>query len=301
MRKTSRTAVACRHGLFSGNSRGMGENEQMPSRKTTVASKAPQESASRNGIQSIEVGAPLLAALARAEEGMQLTALAAAAGMPASKAHRYLTSFMRAGLMERDPANGIFSFGPLSRAIGLAVLRRQDVVRESGPVMELLRNELQENVALCVWDEGRPTVIKVEEHARALSVRVRVGARLPLLSSATGHVYLSWLSSNLTKPYAAQELKNEAAGLRRMGLRSEADIEKLKVKVRREGIATVADAVLEGLTATATPVFRYPDTLAASLTVVCIGKSHPQSQKEINERLRVAGAELSQRLGARVA
>ena len=270
----------------------------MPTKKISAASEKSSESSGRDGIQSIEVGASLLAALARAEAGLQLTALAVAAGMPASKAHRYLTSFMRAGLLERDPATGIFNFGPLSRAIGLAVLRRQDVVRESGPVMESVRNELQENVALCVWDEGCPTVIKVEEHDRALSVRVRIGARLPLLSSATGHVYLSWMPSTLTQPYAAQELRSDAAGLRDIGLRSEADIEKLKTKVRKDGIAIVADAVLEGLTATSTPVFRYPDTLAASLTVVSIGKSHPQSQQKINERLRAAGEELSQRLGA---
>lgn len=272
----------------------------MPTEKKPSSTAGPQEGAARNGIQAIEVGAPLLAALARAEGGMQLTALAAAAGMPASKAHRYLTSFMRSGLLERDAANGLFHFGPLSRAIGLAVLRRQDVVRDSASVMESLRDDLQETVTLCVWDEGCPTVIKLEEHARALSVRVRVGARLPLLSSATGQVFLSWLSPALTNSYAAQELQSDPEGLRRLGLRSGTDIEKLKSRIRRDGVATVADAVLEGLTATATPIFRYPDTLAASLTVVSIGKSRPLSQQDLNKRLRAAAAELSERLGASV-
>jgi DNA-binding IclR family transcriptional regulator len=254
--------------------------------------------ATRNGIQSVEVGASLLAVLAKADGGMALTALAAAAGMAPSKAHRYLTSFMRAGLLERDALTGQFNLGPLSRALGLAALRRQDPVREAGSVMAALRDELQENIVLSVWDEGAPAVIKVEENASALSVRVRIGARLPLLSSSTGQVYAAWLSPALTRAWVVRELEANAEALARLGLQTEDDVARRLDKVRRDGMAAVNSGVLEGISAMAAPVFRYPDTLVAALTVVSIGKPNTQTRGKVRDLLCAAAAELSARLGA---
>ena len=55
----------------------------------------------KRGIQSIEVGGQLLRALVRSGEPMMLRDLAAAAGMPPAKAHPYLVSFARLGLVEQ--------------------------------------------------------------------------------------------------------------------------------------------------------------------------------------------------------
>jgi len=57
----------------------------------------------RPGIQSVEVGFALLDAFARSAGPLILRDLAAAAGMSAAKAHRYLVSFQRLAL---DPQWG---------------------------------------------------------------------------------------------------------------------------------------------------------------------------------------------------
>lgn len=40
--------------------------------------------------------------------------IAAAANMPASKAHRYLVSLVRSGLVQQDNANSKYDLGPLA-------------------------------------------------------------------------------------------------------------------------------------------------------------------------------------------
>ena len=45
---------------------------------------------------------------------MMLRDLAKSAGMPAAKAHRYLVSFMRMGLVEQDAKRGAMTSGVLS-------------------------------------------------------------------------------------------------------------------------------------------------------------------------------------------
>jgi DNA-binding IclR family transcriptional regulator len=56
----------------------------------------------RAGIQSVEVGFALLEALTRARGPQMLKDLASDAGMSAAKAHRYLVSFQRIGLVTQD-------------------------------------------------------------------------------------------------------------------------------------------------------------------------------------------------------
>lgn len=58
----------------------------------------------RQGIQSVEVGFSLLRVIAANNRPMMLRDIAKGASMPAAKAHRYMVSFMRIGIVEQDPA-----------------------------------------------------------------------------------------------------------------------------------------------------------------------------------------------------
>ncbi len=83
----------------------------------------------RAGIQSVEVGFALLEALARSRGPLMLRDLAASAGMSAAKAHRYLVSFQRLGLVAQDPRNARYDLGPAALKLGLASLSRLDAVQ----------------------------------------------------------------------------------------------------------------------------------------------------------------------------
>jgi len=80
------------------------------------------ESASK-GIQSIEHGYRLLEALEHSGGGLSLKDLASAAGMSPSKAHFYLTSLVRVGLVSQAAVGGHYEFGPAAIRFGMAVLR----------------------------------------------------------------------------------------------------------------------------------------------------------------------------------
>ena len=69
---------------------------------------APPGPAARlqGGILSVEVGRQLLRALAHQGRPMALKDLAREAGMSAAKAHPYLVSFGKLGLIEQDAGSG---------------------------------------------------------------------------------------------------------------------------------------------------------------------------------------------------
>lgn len=64
------------------------------------------EEKQRLGIQSIEVGFRLLDVLTNEPRAMMLRDLAQRAGMTPAKAHRYLVSFLRLGVVAQDPLSG---------------------------------------------------------------------------------------------------------------------------------------------------------------------------------------------------
>ena len=82
----------------------------------------------RQGIQSVEVGFSLLRVIAANNRPMMLRDIAKGAGMPAAKAHRYMVSFMRIGIVEQDPATGRYDLGAYALDLGLSGLGRLDPV-----------------------------------------------------------------------------------------------------------------------------------------------------------------------------
>ena len=75
----------------------------------------------RAGIQSVEVGFALLDVLGQSAGPLMLRDLAAAAGMSAAKAHRYLVSFQRLQLVVQDAGTTRYDLGPAALKLGLPV------------------------------------------------------------------------------------------------------------------------------------------------------------------------------------
>lgn len=82
----------------------------------------------RQGIQSVENAKAVLLALESGAGPLTLTQVAEGAGMQPNKAHRYLVSLGRVGLVSQSPQSGRYDLGPAMRRLGAEALRRMDEV-----------------------------------------------------------------------------------------------------------------------------------------------------------------------------
>ncbi len=246
------------------------------------------------GIQSIEVGVPLLAAFLRAPQALPLKTLAQSAGMTPSKAHKYLTSFIRAGLVAQDARNGGYRLGPLALELGLTALRHFAAVDVAEGVMVELRDQLELTVSLTVWANLGPTVVRRIETRQLQFVTMRVGSVLPLLTSANGRIFLAYLDRHHTQAMIDAELGAANGSAARHGLRNAQDVERLIDKIRIAGAAEI-DGFMSGLTAISAPIFEASNALYAALTVV--GPDHAKV-KSAGPMLVAATDKLSRQLGA---
>ena len=220
----------------------------------------------RQGIQSIEVGVPLLRVLANHGAPMMLRDLARVAGMPAAKAHRYLVSLARTGLVAQDAVSGRYDLGPFALELGLASLARIDAVKIAEASLDALAEEIGETVALAVWGNMGPTIVRWVESRRPINVNLRTGAVMPLLNSAIGLCFVAFFDSPQLRARVDKELaiNAQAAEGRRPANRGELD--SLIAEARQHGMSRAVGSVLPGVNAFCAPVFDHEGKMVLAIT-----------------------------------
>lgn len=256
----------------------------------------------RAGIQSVEVGFALLQALIDAPGPLALKDLAAAAGMPAAKAHRYLVSYQRSGLVRQDAATSRYDLGPMALQLGLAALRRTDAVRLARERMPDWIDALGHTVALAVWGNHGATVVHWEEPPHGTTGHLRLGDVMPLLSSATGRCFGAWLPAGRIAQQLQLELE-QARNARRQDLPHTADAAaQLFADVRAHGVARVVDTLLPSVVALCAPVFDARGQLVLAVTTLgTVATFDPSFGGAMDQRLLAIAQQLSHDLGHRVA
>jgi DNA-binding IclR family transcriptional regulator len=252
----------------------------------------------RAGIQSIEVGFRLLDVLTREPRAMMLRDLAKLAGMRPAKAHRYLVSFLRLGVVAQDPLTGRYELGGLALQMGLARLARVDGVKLARVALAQLRERLDTTVGIAVWGNQGPTVVHWMESSSHTKASLKLGDVMPLLGSATGRLFAAYLPRSRTQAMIERELADARCAPPGKGPRSEEDVERVLGEVRRHGGARVEGVLLPLIDAFCMPVFDAAGELALGL--IALGQEGAFDiawEGEIAVALRACAENLSYELG----
>jgi DNA-binding IclR family transcriptional regulator len=221
----------------------------------------------RRSIQSVETGFPLLAALVDAGVPLTLRDLAGRAGMTSAKAHPYLVSFVRVGLVQQDAASGQYELGPFALQMGLVSLQRLDPVRIALPHVHQLASQIGHTLAIAVLGSHGPTMIYICEASYPVHVNMRKGTVMSMLHTATGHVFAAWLPPQIARHYIEREAGDQAV-VTSIGQRQLSDqaFDELLDEVRRHGMARALGNPLPGIDALSVPVFDHTGGVVLVLT-----------------------------------
>jgi DNA-binding IclR family transcriptional regulator len=234
----------------------------------------------------------LLKALARSGQRMALKDLAREADMTPAKAHPYLVSFGKLGLIEQDPVSGHYGLGSLAVQLGLISLQQVDPVRLAIAELPSLAQHMGCTVSAAVWGAGGPIIVRVEEGPHAVNVHMRHGIPASLRHTGTGKVFAAFMDSAILAPALAAE-----------GLEHPDDLAQFQRElnaVRELGLSQVRDELLPGISAMAVPVFDGFGRLVLAIAAIAPSAMlnlHPTSAQA--QTLMALGQRLSQRLGAK--
>ncbi|MBB5215997.1 IclR family transcriptional regulator [Parapusillimonas granuli] len=263
----------------------------------------PKPNDGRRSIQSVETGFPLLAALVDAGVPLTLRDLAARAGMTSAKAHPYLVSFSRVGLVQQDPATSQYELGPFALQMGLVSLQRLDPIRIALPHVQALANQIGHTLAIAVLGSHGPTMVHISEASYPVHVNMRTGTVMSMLHTATGHVFAAWLPPKVAQHYIEREIGDKAVVTSISALQpSPAALSALLEDIRKTGMARALGNPLPGIDALSVPVFNHSGNIVLALTslgpspLFDAGITGPTAQA-----LKACAAEISRQLGYRPA
>ena len=270
--------------------------------------QAPQ----RAGIQSVEVGFSLLQALASSNGPLMLRDLAFAAGMSAAKAHRYLVSFQRLALVIQDAGTTRYDLGPAALKLGLASLSRLDSVKLARQRLAPLMEQIGQTLALAVWGNQGPTIVHWEESPQAVTVNLRLGDVMPLLSSATGLCFSAFISAdkttgdNLSKSRLTLLLREELAREQKLARpdvpASMAQVNSALNIVRSHGMARMVNTLMPGVAGFCAPVFDADGHMVLGMVALgSLATFDPEWGGAVAAPLKASADQLSSDLGYQTA
>lgn len=251
----------------------------------------------RRRIRSIEVGFRVIRALLSAQRATALRDIAAAAGMPPSKAHLYLASFVREGMAYQDPETGHYGLGPFAVRLGLSALRQLSIVDEARNYLRHLAERTGCAAYLSILGETGPAIVSKADGIRHGALSVQLGYVLPLTSSATGQVFLAHLPPARRASLLDHEYANAACDDDSFVPRDK--LEATLAKVVKRGFASTTGRLNANFVAASAPVFDYNHNIAAALTVFGPERylSSSRLKQSIDALLATAG-DLSRAIGA---
>jgi DNA-binding IclR family transcriptional regulator len=252
---------------------------------------------SRRGIQSIEIGSALLLQLARHVRPIALKDLAKAAGMTAGKAHPYMVSFLKVGFVTQTAA-GHYELGPLALQLGLVRLQRMDPVKEASQLIEALASETGQSVAVAVWGNLGPTIVRLEEPIQPLHVNLRTGTVMSLANTATGRLFAAYMPPKVVEHLLADELVRQGDATRAQAPGANEAMEAALVETRKHGLSRSLGQPIPGIDALCAPVFDSEGHLVLGILVMGPASGFDSSwEGSVATPLRRCALELSRRVG----
>jgi len=262
--------------------------------------EAVKEDKEQRAVQSIEVGGRLLLALANSPTPLTLRDLSSRSALPASRAHPYLVSFGKLGLIEQEADSGRYALGPAALQLGLTCLHQLDPVRAAWPVAQQLAASTGHAVALAVWGNFGPTIIRMIEAREPLHVSMRAGTVMSILGTATGRAFAGVMPvDRLEKAMAVALGDSEHRKAPLLEAQSEA-LQEAAAEIRDHGVTRAEGKPIPGVNAFSAPVFDHEGEPV--IVITALGHQDGFSgdwNSDVAVAVRNAAREVSSRLGWR--
>ncbi len=219
----------------------------------------------QRGVASVEIAGSILLALKGSHRPMSLAQLSAICGMARPRLHHYLVSLVRVGLVRKD-GNG-YALGAFALELGLVAADNLDLQHSSATWLRKLSAETGESSFFSVGSPRGALIVRWEQGSRPLTVHARLGTVMPILTSATGLIWLAFDPEHSEGLFESE--------LRRIEPPSRKIVRDVRLSdakaAQKAGIAIARGSMIGNVNALACPVVGRSGKFAGVLTILGLG------------------------------
>ena len=216
-----------------------------------------------SGVKSVIQAIRILNIVAEMNGPVSLKEIAARAEVAPSKAHRYLQSLCTCGFLSQASKSGAYDLGMQTLRLGLAAINRVDIINRAGEALPGLSAETDADGFLSVWAESGPTIVRFERSKRPTMAMLGAGVSMPVLTSATGLVFLAFGHPDRIEEVVRRQTKeNFDEAIKKVSSRVET--------IRKAGYAYSVGLIVPGRQCIAAPIMSYDDKVISVASLVSL-------------------------------
>ena len=229
---------------------------------------------------ALDKGLDILELLAGEEEGLSQAEIAKALGRTPNEHYRMLERLVRRGYVFRNASD---RYELTLKLFGLAHFHRpiRRLVSQATPLMSALAVRTMQANHLAVYDRASVTVIAQMDAPSYWGIAIRVGARVGLFNTGSGHVLLAFRSAEERAVMIAEQDAGDEEQSR------PEDLEERLMQIRQRGYEVMPSQQTAGVYNLSAPVLGADSTALAALTCPYIapaqspeGAGHPRNHRD---------------------
>lgn len=219
------------------------------------------------GVQSLEVGLAVLNALVEHNQPIILKDLSYKLSMHPAKVHRYLVSLIRMNYAKQLD-DGQYALGDQAWRLGLNCIQHTDALQQVQSMIYALQAKIGCSIQISKWSPRGPLVVQSIESNHPIAIVTKVGSIMPLVNSASGRVFASYLPESVIRPLMQEEWDKAAS----LGLALKPanwdEFTQLKQQICTEQMALAKGDLLVGINAVGLPVFNAQGQIEFSVVAI---------------------------------
>ena len=216
---------------------------------------------SASGVKSVSQAIRILNVVAEMDGPVSLKEIAARAGVAPSKAHRYLQSLCSCGFLNQTSKSGAYDLGMQTLRLGLAAINRVDIVNRAGEALGALTNETRADSFITVWAENGPAIVRFERSSKPAVAMLGAGVSIPVLTTATGLVFLTYGHPEWSAETAKRHAENNFDEVLK-------ELPQKIETIRKAGYASTIGVIMAGRQCISAPIISYDDKIIAAVSLV---------------------------------
>jgi DNA-binding IclR family transcriptional regulator len=240
---------------------------------------------------ALDKGLDILELLAETEEGLSQAEIAKALNRSPNEIYRMLDRLVRRGYITRTPTDRYeLTLKLFALAHRHAPMRR--LVSQSMPILREFARQAGQSCHLAVYDRGEVIVVAQVDSPSYWGIAVRVGARVGLFDTGSGHILLAF-SSPAERKLMAEE--HEIMPLET----KPADLETRLADIVKRGFEQMESRQTPSVVNLAVPILGPHGSVVAALTCPYVQRldSASPDQQAVLKQLIASGATISSNAG----